>query len=236
MLRILIFFACTLACGAFQAVSAQNFRIQLAAYTDSVPPSYFKDRGLKGVLPSVDGNGIYRYFFGSYPTKADAEKIQKQLMSKGFAHATIIDLEEQRVLANLKACAYHPGGPEYDASPDSVRVVLFELGKSILTTDAKIQLDWAYQQLKSNPGLELRIVGYTDAVGSGKANIELATERARTARNYLADKGIKAEQMLLRVFGEAEAVPAEGDVDYQFELDELRRNFRCVLLALVKKK
>jgi len=220
---------------AFSA-SAQNFRLQLAAFTDSVPPSYFKDKGVNGVVSSVDETGVYRYFFGSYSTLYEAEKVQKQLIGKGFTFASIVDLEEQRVLGNLDACAYFPGGPEYDASPDSVRLILFDLGKSILTADAKAALDWAYQQLQKNPALEVRIMGYTDAVGAGKANIELATERARTARNYLADKGVRADRMLLRVFGESAAVPAEGDTEYDSELAELRKYFRSVLIALVQKQ
>lgn len=218
----------------FVSASAQNFRIQVAAFTDSVPSSYFKDRGVNGVLPSVDENGVYRYFFGSYPTRYDAEKAQSQLIIKGFKYAAIVDLEEQRVLGNLSACAYFLGGPEFDASPDSVRLLLFDLGKAILTPEAKTTLDWAYQQLQKNPALEIRILGYTDAVGAGKANIELATERARAARNYLADKGVKAERMLLRVFGESAAVPAEGDAEYESELAYLRRYFRSVLIALVE--
>ncbi|MCK6694394.1 MAG: OmpA family protein [Thermoanaerobaculia bacterium] len=228
----LLTFALITAC--FISANAQNFRIQLAAYTDSVPPSYFKDRGVNGVIPSMDGNGVYRYFFGSYPTRFDAEKAQSQLIAKGFRYASIVDLEEQRVLGNLDACAYFPGGPEYEASSDSVRLLLFDLGKSLLTADAKKTLDWAYQQLQKNPSLEIRILGYTDAVGAGKANIELATERARAARNYLADKGVKAERMLLRVFGESAAVPAEGDTEYESELAYLRKYFRSVLIALVQ--
>lgn len=220
------------ACSA----SAQNFRLQLAAFTDSVPPSYFKDKGVNGVVSSVDETGVYRYFFGSYSTLYEAEKVQKQLIGKGFTFASIVDLEEQRVLGNLDACAYFPGGPEYDASPDSVRLILFDLGKSVLSADAKAALDWAYQQLQKNPALEVRIMGYTDAVGAGKANIELATERARTARNYLADRGVRADRMLLRVFGESAAVPAEGDTEYDSELAELRRYFRSVLIALVQKQ
>lgn len=225
-----------LTCLFAHSVSGQNFRLQVAAFTDSVPPSYFKDKGLNGVISSIDANGVHRYFFGSYSTRFEAEKVQSQLIAKGFAFASIVDLEEQRVLGDLAACAYFPGGPEYDASPDSVRLILFDLGKSVLTTEARATLDWAYQQLQKNPGLELRILGYTDAVGVGKSNIELATARARAARNYLADKGVKADRMLLRVFGESAAVPAEGDTEYQSELAELRRYFRSVLIALVKQQ
>lgn len=238
MLRNVLPLACFLLAGLSSSVTGQNFRVLVAAFTDTVPASYFKDRGMNGVIASIDENGIHRYFFGSYPTRIDAEKVRQQLIKKGFEYASIVDLEEQRVLSDLKSCAYFPGGPEFDASPDSVRVIRFDLGKAILSAEAKTELDWAFQQLKSNPKLELRILGYTDAVGAGKANIDLAAERARAARNYLADKGIKPNQMLLRVFGESAAVPAEGEIDEEFksELEYLRQYFRCVILALVQGK
>lgn len=236
MQRHVIFLACGLLFCGLRAASAQNFRVQVAAFADSVPSSYFRDRGVTGVISSVDENGIHRYFFGSYATRDEAERIQKQLLVKGFANAAIIDLEEQRVLSSNTACPYFLGGPEYEGGGDSVRVFLFDLGRTVLTEKARADLDWAYDILKKHPNLELRILGYTDAVGSGKANVELATARARVARNYLIDKGLQPDRMLLRVFGESAAVHIEGDLDNQGELEQARKRFRCVLIALVEKK
>ena len=221
--------------GFVATASAQNFRVQVAAYADSVAPAYFKARGIEGVIASVDAAGIYRYYYGSYATRAEAEKVQKQLIVKGFTFAAIIDLEEQRVLSNVGACPYFKGGPVYAPSTnENVRVLYFDLGKDILTADAKAELDRVFKLMSSKPALQLRILGYTDAVGSGKANIELATNRARAARNYLLDKGLNTERMLLRVFGESEAGKVEEEIERQNELDEARKRFRCVLLALVE--
>jgi len=235
MLRNVFYLAFALLFFSPAGVSAQHFRVQVAAFADSVSLTYFKDRGVNGVISSVDQNGIHRYFFGSYPTREAAERIQSQLVAKGFPSAAIIDLEEQQVLSNRSACPYFLGGPEYDASDDSVRIFLFDAGKSVLTEKAKADLDWAFKFLKSNPRLELRILGYTDASGTVKANVDLATTRARVARNYLLDKGAPADRILLRVFGESAAVHIEGDIESQIELEEARKRFRCVLIALVER-
>lgn len=213
------------------SLSGQNFRIQVAAFADSVSSDYFKDHGLTGVIASVDNNGIHRYFFGSYPTYIEAEAVQKQLITKGFQYATIIDLERQRVLTDPSGCAYFKGGPVQVAESDSVRFLYFDLGQSVLPEKEKADLDYMLGKLRDNPNSELRILGYTDAVGSGKANLELATTRARIARNYLIDRGVDPGRMLLRVFGESAAGGIEED-EYarDSELEELRKLYRCVVL------
>ncbi|MBK8968108.1 MAG: OmpA family protein [Lewinellaceae bacterium] len=87
------------------------------------------------------------------------------------------------------------------------------------------------KKLNGAPKSDLRILGYTDAVGSGKANLELATARARVARNYMIDRGIEPDRMLLRVFGEAVSGNIEEDIEQQSELEEIRKLYRCVVLV-----
>ena len=212
-------------------LNAQNFRVQVAAFSDSVSSSYFKDKGVNGVIASVDDSGIHRYFFGSYPTYIEAEEIQQQLIGKGFEYATVIDLEAQRVLTDLSSCGYFKGGPVPITENDSVRFIYFTLGQSTLPEKEKTDLDYMLEKLKAAPKSELRILGYTDAVGTGKANLELATTRARMARNYLIDRGIDPNRMLLRVFGEAVSGGIEEEIENQAELEEIRKLYRCVVLV-----
>jgi outer membrane protein OmpA-like peptidoglycan-associated protein len=228
MIRIVCFCLC---CFALSPLGAQNFRVQVAAYTDSVPVSYFSDRGINGVIASVDDSGIHRYLFGSYPTYLEAEEIQQQLVTKGFQYATVIDLEAQGVLTDLSNCAYFKGGPVPITENDSIRFIYFSLGQSSLPEKEIADLDYMLKKLQAAPNSELRILGYTDAVGGGKANLELATTRARMARNYLIDKGVNPERMLLRVFGEAVAGGIEEEVENQSELEEIRKLYRCVVLV-----
>ncbi len=219
-------------CCVAPRIEAQNFRVQVAAFADTVPASYFKARGISGVVAAVDDNGIFRYLFGSYPTRLEAEKAQKQLMANGFANAAILDLEEQRVLTDQSLCAYFKGGPVQVAESDTVRFAYFDPGKAVLMADAITDLDHVLRKLKEHPGSELRILGYSDATGTGKANLELATNRARAARNYLIDRSIDPNRIRLRVYGESVSGGIEDpeEVDRESEREELRKLFRCVVL------
>ncbi len=231
MLRTIVPLICAVWCCAATIGLSQNFRVQVAAFTDSVPSSYFTDKGVNGVIASVDETGMYRYIFGSYPTYIDAEKVQQQLIAKGFTYASIIDLEAQRLLTDLSFCNYFKGGPIPITENDSIRFIYFTLGQSILPESEKADLEYMLKKLNSTAKSDLRILGYTDAVGSGKANLELATARARVARNYMIDRGIEPERMLLRVFGEAVSGNIEEDIEQQSELEEIRKLYRCVVLV-----
>lgn len=224
---LLLFFCCVAA-----RVEAQNFRVQVAAFADSVPASFFKARGISGVIAAVDEHGIYRYLFGSYPTRIEAEKVQRQLIANGFANAAILDLEEQRVLTDRSLCAYYKGGPVQVAESDTVRFAYFDSGKAVLSDDGKADLEFVLKKLKDSPASELRILGYSDATGTGKANLELATNRARAARNYLIDRGIEPGRIRLRVYGESASGGVEDpeEVERESEREELRKLFRCVVL------
>jgi outer membrane protein OmpA-like peptidoglycan-associated protein len=86
--------------------------------------------------------------------------------------------------------------------------------------------------LKGNPKLSLKIIGQTDAIGDPVSNVELATSRARSARNYLINRGVRTDRMLIKVFGEAEAELPNKDENGN-DLPENRKWNRRVVLALI---
>lgn len=237
MFRNTSLFVCAIVCLAALRSTAQDFRVQAAAFADSVPSVYFRDRGVTNVIASVDQNGIYRYFVGSYKTREDAEVIQQQLIAKGFPHASIIDLEEQRALCGV-GCPYFTGNRVFTkeaAQETTVRNIYFDFGRYSLSADAKAELERVYEAMKENPNLKLKILGHTDAVGSAQANIQLAASRSRAARNYLIYKGIRADRMFIKVFGESDPAADNSDFDGN-DLPDSRKWNRRVVLALMDDK
>ncbi|MEZ4918806.1 MAG: OmpA family protein [Saprospiraceae bacterium] len=214
------------------SLQAQNFRVQAAAFADSVSSSYFKDRGIEGVIVSRDGYGIYRYFVGSYNTLDEAEAIRKQLVTKGFPNATVIDLEVQRALYDTP-CTYFAGNPGADPSLGMhVRNIYFDSGSSTLSSESIRELEQIAQTMRENPDFKLQLTGHTDAIGSAQTNQQLATTRTRVTRNYLIKRGVQADRMFLKIYGEAK--PAVDNQDfYGNDLPQNRKWNRRVTLALI---
>ncbi len=228
-----LLFLLLLFCGALAPARAQNFRVQAAAYAAPVTPDYFKDRGVEGVIGSADANGIYRYFVGSYATLEEAEATRDLLVAKGFPYATVIDLAVQRALYETP-CNYIAGNPTGAASGMGMNVssIYFDSGVTALSAEAKRELDRYAGLLRDYPELKLSLTGHTDAVGNAQSNVELATTRARVARDYLIARGVRADRMFLNVAGEAQ--PAVDNQDfYGNDLPKNRRWNRRVVLAIL---
>jgi len=229
-----ILFLCFFTCES--NLLAQDFRVQIAAYGERMKPSFFKERGIEDYVETTDQLGLYRYFAGAFKTRDEAEVVRKAVAAKGFPFALIIDLEEQRVLCGA-GCPYFRNGTVYVKDlqrQETANTIYFEFGRYSLTPDSKAALNRIYEQLRSNPGLKLKIHGFTDGVGSREANLRLSSNRSRSARNYLVYKGIRVDRMLMEVFGEANPILANKDEgDDKTDAPENRKWNRRVVLLLV---
>lgn len=229
-----IFFLCFFTCES--NLLAQDFRVQIAAYGERMKPSFFKEHGIEDYVETTDQLGLYRYFAGAFKTRDEAEVVRKAVVAKGFPYAQIIDLEEQRVLCG-GGCPYFRNGTVYVQDlqrQETTNTIYFEFGRYSLTPDSKAVLNRFYDQLSNNPTLKLKIHGFTDGVGSREANLRLSANRSRSVRNYLAYKGIRADRMLMEVFGEANPILANKDEgDDKTDAPENRKWNRRVVLLLV---
>jgi outer membrane protein OmpA-like peptidoglycan-associated protein len=215
---------------------AQEFRVQIAAYGERMPHSYFEERGIEDFVETTDQLGIYRYFAGSFKTRDEADLMRKAVASKGFSYALIVDLEVQRLICGA-GCPYFRNGTVYvhDVQlQETSNTIYFEFGQYSLTPDAKVVLNRFYEQLRDNPDLKMKIYGFTDGVDSQEANLRLSADRSRAARNYIASKGIRVDRMLMEVFGEANPVLANKyEGDDKTDAPENRKWNRRVVLQLV---
>lgn len=214
-------------------LAAQDFRVQAAAFNKPVDAAYFTDRGVESVVSSVDKNGIYRYFVGTYWTREEAEAVRSQLITKGFAYATVIDLGEQRALYGAK-CPYFRDQDIF-VERDSVRNIFFETGKSDVDAESRLMLDDLALLLNQKPGATLNLYGFTDNLGDAQTNVALATARTRAVRDYLIAKGVRADRMFIQIFGEAEPGMEHRDFEGN-EITENRKWNRRVKLVIVEKK
>lgn len=84
--------------------------------------------------------------------------------------------------------------------------VLFDEGKSTIRSSAEADLKQVAASInKRYNGGDVRVYGYTDAVGSASSNKQLAEQRAEAVRNWLVKNGNIAENRItLHPVGEAQ--------------------------------
>jgi len=80
--------------------------------------------------------------------------------------------------------------------------VLFGFDKSLLSFDAKANLDKLVTVLNEYSDTDIELQGHTDSKGSLTYNQNLSEERAGSVSGYLGAKGISSIRMNIRGFGE----------------------------------
>jgi OOP family OmpA-OmpF porin len=107
------------------------------------------------------------------------------------------------------------GGLEVDANgcvaqASAQKVVLkgvnFLPNSAELTPAAKTVLDEAYDALAGQASLKVEIGGHTDSSGDEKVNLALSQRRADSVRKYLVGKGIAADRLSAKGYGEAQPI------------------------------
>jgi outer membrane protein OmpA-like peptidoglycan-associated protein len=91
--------------------------------------------------------------------------------------------------------------------------VLFQTGKSELTTPAREKLAKISGIVLSHPGLKLEIEGHTDSVGQDASNQALSQRRAQSARDYLVSQGVSADSIVSRGFGSSQPIASNDTTE-----------------------
>ncbi|MBC7774235.1 MAG: OmpA family protein [Phycisphaerae bacterium] len=104
--------------------------------------------------------------------------------------------------------------------------VLFDSGKADLRPVAGPALDSLVAFLQKFPDVVLGISGHTDDVGTDEYNLDLSERRAKSVQDYLEIKGIRADHLRSRGFGETRPV-----ADNTTEVGrQTNRRVECIVL------
>ena len=82
-------------------------------------------------------------------------------------------------------------------------IVYFDFDKSGIRPDMIKTVDDIAVWLKNNQDQKVEIAGYTDSKGADSYNVALSQKRAATVKNYLSEKGINEEQLVIKANGES---------------------------------
>ncbi len=95
-----------------------------------------------------------------------------------------------------------PLSPIKEGEKVVLKNVFFETAKFDLKDESKIELDKLVAFLQKNPTLKIEISGHTDNQGDQKSNLTLSDNRSKTVYNYLVSKGIAAERLSSKGYGD----------------------------------
>ena len=84
--------------------------------------------------------------------------------------------------------------------------VNFQTGKAVLLPESEQILDRVAAALLARPELKIEVGGHSDADGSESANRKLSQRRADAVRTYLVKKGVPAERMTAKGYGESQPI------------------------------
>lgn len=84
--------------------------------------------------------------------------------------------------------------------------VFFDSGKSTLRAESNKELNELAEYMNLQKTLIIEIAGHTDNVGVAEANQKLSEDRANAVKKYLQTKGIVAERVVAKGYGDSQPV------------------------------
>jgi OOP family OmpA-OmpF porin len=139
-------------------------------------------------VPDTDGDGIFDYQ-DKCPT----------------VHAKTADGCPLPVAAAPEPAPVPPPPPAPAPAP-VMAGVNFDFDESYIRQEDVAKLDQDASNLKQLGATKVEVAGHTDSVGTDEYNMGLSMRRADAVRMYLIDKGIAADRMTVKGYGESEPI------------------------------
>lgn len=144
-------------------------------------------------------------------------QIARAKAKEGAAEHFLAQAEEKRsdlVIEELKAKLSELNPRQTDRGIVlTIGDVLFAFDSAELSAAAQKPLNKLARYMRNNPGLRVRIEGYTDSIGSKSYNQKLSLARAQSVANAMIDRGVAPERMTVVGYGESNPV-APNSTEY----------------------
>ena len=186
-----------------------------------------------GVKGMTDDKGIFTF---TDISSSDANpNLQVTSHPCGYRYATadsIVDLPEGGRKIVLKAKAYKIGddlGKLFDIKPIYYASSVFDI-----TEESKVELDKLVVIMQDNPGLSVELGSHTDSRASAVYNQKLSEDRALAAYKYVVGRGVPADRIGYKGFGETKLINKCADgVTCSDELHAQNRRTEYIIRAVV---
>lgn len=113
--------------------------------------------------------------------------------------------------------------------------ILYEFNSAELTAAAKLAIDTTlYKMMVDNPRMIIQISSHTDSKGTASYNLSLSEKRAKSVLRYMIGKGIVAERIKSKGYGESRPVAPNTNEDGSDNPEGRKLNRRTEMEVLGK--
>ncbi|HSJ80316.1 MAG TPA: OmpA family protein [Thiobacillus sp.] len=95
--------------------------------------------------------------------------------------------------------------------------VNFDFDKATLRQEDVSDLDKNVEALKAWGDVNIEVAGHTDSMGSDAYNMTLSQKRAEAVRNFLISRGVAADRLTAKGYGESQPVADNATEDGRFK-------------------
>ncbi|AMM52844.1 hypothetical protein TH61_08465 [Rufibacter sp. DG15C] len=170
--------------GVFKELPVGNVKVSLYKVGDTTAAVTYSD---------ADGNFTFEIFDGmQYNIKATKVNYLTRSAIITPECESIVDMVRLGLVLNRNTIN----------KPILVENIYYDLDKDEIRPDAALELDKLVQTLIDNPNIKIELSSHTDSRQTEAYNNLLSQRRAQAAVNYIVSKGIAADRLVAKGYGE----------------------------------
>jgi peptidoglycan-associated lipoprotein len=101
-------------------------------------------------------------------------------------------------------------------TPIELPNILYDFNKADLREESKVALDKLVETLNDNPNITIELMSHTDSRGTDEDNLVLSQKRAQSVIDYLIEKGIAADRLTAKGYGESQPKVVDNKLAAQY--------------------
>jgi len=124
------------------------------------------------------------------------------------------------------------GAAEAPREAEPIGIVYFDFDKYNIRADQQPVVDDVAAKMSADPNLRVSLEGHCDAIGSDEYNLSLGERRSTSVQRGLEEKGVAADRMTTKSWGEERPVAPNTNPDGSDNPEGRAKNRRCEVIPI----